>query len=145
MIHKNVNGIVVQDANLTDEKNKQDFIQDLQKFMGEYSDPISETNEAIDSSIEEGFAIEAKNGEDRLGLAVVTRAPFDRFQPKYHLAYIATSPKARGKGIGRILLETVEQLTDGSIALHVGINNENAISFYKKMGWESVYVRMMPN
>ncbi len=145
MIYKKLNGVVVQDANISNEKDKKEFIRDVRKFMGEYTDPVPETEEAVDSSAKKGFAIEAKNGKDRLGLAVVTRAPFDRFQPKYHLAYIATSPKARGKGVGRLLLETVTELTDGSIALHVGINNKDALSFYKKMGWESVYLRMMPS
>ncbi|HDP98499.1 MAG TPA: GNAT family N-acetyltransferase [bacterium] len=144
MIYKKIDDIKVQKVDANNDGEKSNLINDLQNYMDDFADPLQEVGEAVNSASKTGFIIEATNGKNRLGLAVVTRSPFDHFQPKYHLAYIATSPQARGKGIGRILLETVMELTDNSVALHVGIANKNAISFYKNMGWKSSYLRMVP-
>ena len=136
----------IKDINIESKKNLNLLMKDLDNFLGPYTDCGTEMVEAIDEALENGFIFEAvDNKKNRLGIVVITRTPFKSFQPKYHLAYIATSPKARGKGIGKILLEESQKRTDNDIALHVSPSNENAIGFYEKFGWEIKYIRMMPS
>ena len=47
----------------------------------------------------------------------------------------------RGKGIGRLLLEEVLNIKEGSITLEVRKSNLKAISFYEKNGFQSVLIR----
>ena len=47
----------------------------------------------------------------------------------------------RGKGIGRLLLEEVLKIKEGSITLEVRKSNLKAISFYEKNGFQSVLIR----
>lgn len=146
MIYKKKGNIKIQDVHVHDKNILGDFINDIICFMGDLKDPVEETKEAVHKTIKEGFCIEAvQQDHKRVGVLVLTRAPFDKFQPKYHLAYIAVSPSERGKGIGRLLLETAREVTNDSIALHVGFSNQKAISFYEKVGWKKVYCRMMPD
>jgi len=145
MIHNKQNDIIIRDVDTDNHDVLKDFVDDLNTFMGKYQDPLEETMEAIRLAIESGFCVEAVEKEDdRLGVLAITPSPFEKFQPKYHLAYIATSLKARGRGVGKLLLKTSQELTKGDIALHVGVNNDNAIKFYEKMGWKGHYLRMMP-
>jgi ribosomal protein S18 acetylase RimI-like enzyme len=144
VIYKDARNVTVQDVDLDNPDILNGFIKDIHLFMGAFSDPDAETREAVSKAAEEGFCIEAVEEGKRVGVLVITRAPFDTFQPRYHLAYIATSPEVRGRGVGRLLLETSIAVTKGDIALHVGFKNQKAIAFYKKMGWKEVYCRMMP-
>ena len=135
----------IRDVKIESQKDLNLFIKDLDNFLGSYTDCETEMVEAIDEAREHGFIFEVvDNKKIRLGLVVITKTPFKSFQPKYHLAYIATSPKARGKGIGSILLGEAQKRTKDDIALHVSPSNENAIGFYKKFGWDTKYIRMMP-
>jgi len=121
------------------------LLGDLDRFLGPYTDPLPEMQEAVEQAQKSGFILEARNRQGcRLGVVVITTTIFRRFQPRYHLAYIATAPEARGQGVGKRLLDEARRLTCNEIALHVGPSNENAIAFYKKLGWEVKYVRMMP-
>lgn len=121
------------------------FVDDLDRFLGPYSDPRPEILEAVRKAETDGFIVEAL-AEDgrRLGLLVITETPFSRFQPRYHLAYIATAPEARGQGVGKSLVTEARRLTGDQIALHVGPSNEAAIAFYERLGWKVKYLRMMP-
>jgi len=135
----------IKDVDLSKEEIRQKFARELDAFLGPYTDPEEEMSEALDSARKDGFIFEAVDPEgQRLGAVVITRSPFQSFQPQYHLAYIATSSEARGKGIGKLLLQECIQRTNGEIALHVSPKNEKAIAFYEHLGWEIKYVRMMP-
>lgn len=121
------------------------LIDDLNRFLGPYTDPRPEMQEAIEQARDEGFILEARDPQNRrVGVVVITTTAFQRFQPRYHLAYIAAAPEARGQGVGKKLLAEAQQLTGNEIALHVGPSNEGAIAFYKKLGWDIKYIRMMP-
>lgn len=131
------------------------FTRDLDYFLGEWTDPPDQMEEALNAANRDGILIEAVIEENssvdseitsskRLGIAVGVRTPFLKFQPVWHLAYIATSPEARGLGAGKALLNEMIKLTEGDIALHVAASNDNAVGFYEKQGWKAKYVRMMP-
>ncbi|MBN2384766.1 GNAT family N-acetyltransferase [bacterium] len=117
---------------------------DIETFMGQYRDSKPETHEAVTIALQNGIVLEAVREGQRVGIAVLTRTRFDRFQPHYHLAYIAVDATCRGVGLGKKLLQEVEKVTRGNVALHVGKTNSRAISFYEKLGWRTHYLRMMP-
>jgi len=137
--------LVIVDSTLDQQEAKQAFINDLDRFLGPYSDPREEIAEALDNAMERGFVFEVRDGNDtRVGTVVITETPFRRFQPRYHLAYIAIAGECRGHGYGKVLLAEAQRRTGGGIALHVSPNNSNAIAFYERLGWKINYVRMMP-
>lgn len=121
------------------------FVDDLDRFLGPYTDPHPEILEAVQKAETNGFVVEALDERGgRLGLLVITETPFSQFQPRYHLAYIATAPEARGQGVGKRLLAEARRLTGDRIALHVSPSNEAAVAFYERLGWKVKYLRMMP-
>ena len=135
----------IQPIRLDDPAARERFVDDLDRFLGPYTDPRPEILEALQKAEKSGFIVEAVDESGRrLGLLVITQTPFSQFQPRYHLAYIATAPEARGQGVGRALLAEARRLTGDEIALHVGPSNERAIAFYEKLGWKVKYLRMMP-
>lgn len=80
-----------------------------------------------------------KDGEEIVGLAVITKGTY-RVK---HIAYIdklAINQNLRRKGLGTIFFnEIIESLTKEGITkieLGVEVDNERAISFYKKFGFE---------
>ena len=124
---------------------RDDFVDDLDRFLGRYTDPRPEILEAVQKAEKTGFVVEAiDESSRRVGLMVITRTLFCQFQPRYHLAYIAIAPEARGQGVGKLLLTEARRLTRDQIALHVGASNKSAVAFYEKMGWKVKYLRMMP-
>lgn len=62
---------------------------------------------------------------------------FDKF---FHIAYIAVSETKRRRGIGKALLEAAYLLVEKAentefIELIVGVNNQDAIGFYRSQGF----------
>ena len=106
--------------------------------------PSKKQNEVLEIASDKGLIYELLYDNERAGIAVLTETPFELFQPKYHLAYIAINRKFRGKNLGKMLLKKIEEDTKGNLALHVSPRNTKAIKFYQKMGWEVNYLRMMP-
>lgn len=129
---------------LKDEASINSMVESVQEFMGQFRDSEKECREAVEKCAKNGIALEALLDNQRVGIVVLIQMPFDEFQPRYHLAYIATKASVRGKGIGKKLLEEVVSVTGGDVSLHVGAGNQNAIDFYRRMHWKTVYLRMMP-
>ncbi|MAA79073.1 MAG: hypothetical protein CL916_07405 [Deltaproteobacteria bacterium] len=81
-----------------------------------------------------------------LGVIMVTlREELLSHTPSAHLETIIVAPKARGNGLGTLLLERAEQrafeLGAKSLTLHVFFNNIRARSLYKKHGYEEELFR----
>ena len=137
--------LTIRPVHFDDSAARERLLGDLDRFLGPYSDPRAEMIEAVQEAEKNGFIVEALGeGNHRLGLLVITLTPFSRFQPCYHLAYIASAPEARGQGVGKALLAEARRLTGDQIALHVSPSNERAVAFYEKLGWKVKYLRMMP-
>jgi ribosomal protein S18 acetylase RimI-like enzyme len=80
-----------------------------------------------------------KDNDEIIGLAVITKGTY-RVK---HIAYIdklAISQNARGKGLGTIffskIINSLAQAGFIKIELGVEVDNDRAISFYKKLGFE---------
>ncbi len=119
------------------------FVDTLDEWLGEFSDPKHEILEAVYNALARGFILLACDEGELAGIAVVSRVCFETFFPKYHLSYIATKPEFRGRGIGTMLLEKVKEVTGGDFSLHVDIKNTNAIRLYEKIGMKKKYYRML--
>lgn len=120
-----------------------EFLDLLDSWLVQYSDPLVEIREAFDNALEGGFVLTAYYDDELAGICVLSKTSFDDFFPKYHLSYIATKKDIKGKGIGTQLIEKAAELTEGNLSLHVEVENENAIKLYEKMGFKRKYYRML--
>lgn len=110
--------------------------------MGEHSDPLIEVQEVIEKAKERVVYEAVHESDKRVGIAFAVSTPYKKFQPSYHLAYLAVHPKHRRSGVGKRLLEKIIEKTSGEISLHVNPENKNAISFYESLGFYKTYLRM---
>lgn len=128
---------------ITSEEDKKNVLKDIQTFMGEYADPYDEIYEVVEKNKETATIFEVANPDgERTGIAFLIPIPYEKFQPKYHLAYIAVDPRKRGRNIGRLLFNKVIDYTQGDFSLHVSPKNVDALCFYEKMGMKKKYIRM---
>ncbi len=76
--------------------------------------------------------------EDRGGIVGSVMAAFDR--EACRVLSVAVLPGWRRRGIGRALMDAVEQLARGRgfpiVRLEVGVRNDGAIEFYKRLGYK---------
>ncbi|MGB3368892.1 MAG: pyridoxal-phosphate dependent enzyme [Acidaminobacteraceae bacterium] len=121
----------------------EDLIGMTLNWLGEYKDSTMETRDAIENAIKEGFILFASRNGVHEGICVVVNMGFDVFIPTYHLAYIGTSDKIKGRGIGSELIQRAIDLTEGSLSLHVDLDNKGAKKVYEKYGFVHAYNRMI--
>lgn len=122
-----------------------DLIKMTKEWLVEYSDSTLETKEAIENALNNGFVLLASRNDIYEGICIIVNIGFEAFIPKYHLAYIGTSGKIKGRGIGSQLIQSAIDLTDGSLSLHVDLDNKGAKKVYEKYGFKHVYNRMLYN
>jgi len=115
----------------------------IRRFMGKFGDSLQETEEAVRNAAQQGFILQAIHGGERVALAVVTRSPFEDFQPSYHLAYICVKPGRSRNGYGRRLIEALRSRIGADFSLHVAPDNDAALAFYRDAGLKVKYLRMM--
>ncbi len=120
-----------------------EFLELLDSWLIQYSDPLVEIKEAFDNALAGGFVLTAYFDDELAGICVLSKTSFDEFFPKYHLSYIATKKDIKGKGIGTQLMQRAIELSEGNLSLHVEVENENAIKLYEKMGFKRKYYRML--
>ncbi len=124
-------------------KSPEGFLEELTKWLGKYGDPVEEMVQAVDAAFVSGRVLRATDPDGVLGYCVLTPMELDVFFPKLHLSYIAVAPRARGQGVGTILLEAAIREADGDLSLHVDTDNEAAIRLYEKFGFTKKYFRML--
>lgn len=112
-------------------------------FLAQYSDSIEEMTDAIEQASQDGFILYAKQNNEVQGICVIVNMGFEAFIPKYHLAYIGTHPQTKGRGIATELIKRAIDQTNGSLSLHVDLDNKNAKKLYEKMGFKHSYNRMI--
>ena len=80
-------------------------------------------------------------------VAFAAYAPRTETPDVYKLHKLYCLPQTQGKGYGRILIEEVcsRARAAGKMALHLNVNRHNqALYFYKKMGFEVLYQEDIP-
>ncbi len=125
------------------EPDMDSMVQELKKWLGRYDDPTEEVVEAVKKAFDGGHVLVARDTEGRLGYVTLTPMDFESFFPKYHLSYIAVDPRARGRGVGTLLMEEAIRITEGDVSLHVETDNTPAIRLYEKFGFHAKYFRML--
>ncbi|AOY78479.1 GNAT family N-acetyltransferase [Clostridium formicaceticum] len=115
----------------------------MNEWLMEYTDPLYEIKEALQSAFDRGFVLMAYYNNQLAGTAVIVHTGFENFIPTYHLGYIATKRTIKGRGIATQLLSEAIEVSNGNISLHVEQNNNRAIKLYEKMGFKKSYLRMI--
>jgi len=114
----------------------------LRDHLDEYGDDITDIQKCL-KYVEDrgGLVIVAEEDEQILGVTVLNETGMSGYIPDNILVYIAVDRAARGRGLGRALLNKAFEETTGSIALHV--EPENPAKFlYEKMGFTNKYLEM---
>ncbi len=127
-----------EDLNISYKK----FLENLDTWLLEFTDPRDEMKEAVENAFEKGFVIGAFDHKTIVGIVILSKLPFETFFPKYHLSYIATRKNVKGRGIATQLLRKAIEVSKGDLSLHVETNNKRAIKLYEKMGLRKKYYRM---
>jgi GNAT superfamily N-acetyltransferase len=123
-----------------------EIVDFLHEHLQEYGDPKDHIRAAIRYACslhkgEGGFVLLAREGSQLLGVTVVNQTGMSGYIPENILVYIAVRSEARGKGVGKGLMERALSMAKGNVALHVEPNNP-AKHLYEKLGFTNKYLEM---
>jgi len=117
----------------------------LHEHLGQYGDPVSAIEKAIDYSLGlnsiGGNVFVCTNNSEIIGAVVINKTGMNEYIPANILVYIAVHKDYRGKGIGKDLLKIVIESVEGDIALHVEGDNP-AKKLYESLGFTNKYLEM---
>ena len=129
------------------QEEKNTIIDFLHTHLQEFGDEKEDIAKCLDYAVKDnvtahgGFALVIKDKEGIQGITIINETGMESYIPENILVYIAVHQNARGKGIGKQLMQKAIDLTNGDIALHVEPNNP-AIHLYEKLGFENKYLEM---
>ncbi len=137
---------IFNEQNKPSESEKSEVVDFLFDNLQEYGDPKHQIERAIDYSTKEftsfgGFTMLLIEEEEIRAAVVVNKTGMDGYIPENILVYIATDKNHRGKGIGKMLIQSTIEQTEGDIALHVEADNP-AKKLYEKFGFTNPYLEM---
>jgi threonine synthase len=135
--------INIENLNDYDDISKDKLVKLTRELLAQYSDSVAETEDAIKNAIDKGFILLASRNGIYEGVCIIANLGFEEFIPKYHLAYVGTNKSSKGRGVGTELIQRAIDLTDGSLSLHVDLDNKGAKKLYKRLGFEHAYNRMI--
>lgn len=118
----------------------------LHDAMKPYEDRTEDIMHALDYAFSPspergGFVVLAISKRRIAGAVVVLRTGWKGYIPENLLLFAAVRPRLRGRGIGRRLIETALQVSEGAMKLHVEYDNP-AMELYKRIGFTSKYAEM---
>ena len=115
-----------------------DRIEELERES--YPTPWSRSMFAGELAKPSGICLGAFQGEDMLGYLIVAR-----YVDAWHVMNVAVDPTWRGRGIARVLLERLFEITDDDpdrgYTLEVRVSNAVAIHLYESLGFVTTGVR----
>ena len=128
---------------------KQAILDFLHVHLEQFGDPIDQIEKAFDYAMGKqqspgGFVIVAETADGIMGATIVNRTGMEGYIPENILVYIAAHKNHRGEGIGKLLMNEVVRIAEGSIALHVEHDNP-AMHLYRKLGFTNKYLEMRLN
>ncbi len=126
--------------------SRESFVAFLVEHLGDYGDPDYHVDAAIDYAFSEsdgrgGVLLAAIDDGELAGAMVVNDTGMTGFIPEHILVYVAVDASRRGRGIGTKLMDAMQQVCDGDIALHVDYDNP-ARRLYERLGFTSKYAEM---
>ena len=118
----------------------------LHQHLGKYRDDKESIQACLEYAFSKsagtgGFAVLAKLEGRIVGATVVNTTGMKGYIPSNTLVYIATAEDLRGRGIASTLLNKVQKICKGGIALHVEPDNP-AKHLYEKLGFRHKYLEM---
>ncbi len=138
---------VFNTINKPQKQEKEEIVNFLHQHLDEYGDTKSDILKCLDFAVQDsenalgGFALILEENQEILGITIINKTGMKGYIPENILVYIAVHNKARGKGVGKRLMNKAIELADGDIALHVEPNNP-AKKLYEKLGFENKYLEM---
>ena len=137
---------VYNEQNKPTNHEKAEIVNFLFEHLQEYGDEKKDIQKAMEYSVKEftsfgGFIILIKENHEIIGASVINKTGMGGYIPDNILVYIAIHKDQRGKGLGKILMKQVINLSEGDIALHVEANNP-AKFLYEKLGFTNPYLQM---
>jgi [ribosomal protein S18]-alanine N-acetyltransferase len=121
----------------------------LFQHLDQFGDPRDHIMSCIDYALgrqqhRRGFILAAYDQNDSsaiLGVAVMCETGMTGYIPENLLVYIAVDAKARGRGVGKALMEKAIENAKGDVALHVEPDNP-ARRLYERIGFTNKYLEM---
>ncbi len=116
----------------------------LFKHLEQYGDPLADIQKCYDYAMETGpggFVTVAHEGDQIYGAVIMNETGMKDYIPENILVYIAVDAAARGKGVGKKLMEAACGNAKGAVALHVEPDNP-AKHLYEKVGFTNKYLEM---
>ncbi|QOW09215.1 GNAT family N-acetyltransferase [Kaistella flava (ex Peng et al. 2021)] len=136
------------EQNVANQEIKEEVINFLFESLDQYGDPKKDIEKCIDYAFGEnhkpgGMVITAIDSETQkiVGAVIINKTGMNGYIPENILVYIATDKNMRGKGVGKQLMQTAINLSDGDMALHCEPDNP-AKYLYEKLGFTSKYFEM---
>ncbi|WP_027378089.1 GNAT family N-acetyltransferase [Kaistella palustris] len=129
------------------------YIQkEIGHFLFENLEQYGDPEEHIQKCLDYAFGKDQKPGglvitatdtatQKLAGAVILNKTGMEGYIPENILVYIATDKELRGKGVGKKLMQTAIENTDGDIALHCEPDNP-AKFLYEKLGFSSKYLEM---
>ena len=134
--------------NIANDEIKSEVINFLFESLEQYGDPKKDIEKCLDYAFGKnnkpgGMVISAINSETQkmVGAVIINKTGMDGYIPENILVYIATDKNMRGKGVGKQLMQTAIDLSEGDMALHCEPDNP-AKFLYEKLGFTSKYLEM---
>lgn len=126
---------------------------ELASFLHESLKPYEDTPEDIrrglnyalsDQPGEGGFVLVGRSDGRLVASLVMLKTGMSGYIPENILLFVAVSPDARGRGLGRQIIERAVSHCKGAVKLHVEYDNP-AKRLYERIGFTSKYAEMRLN
>jgi ribosomal protein S18 acetylase RimI-like enzyme len=129
------------------------YIEAFSTGQSEQFIDLEELNKYVDSILEHGYALLAIENNQPIGAALICPLTLDKALPTeisqkfnadkcLYIAEMMVTEAARGKGVGKKLLEEFETRADKAhfqdAFIRVWIENTPAVNLYQKMGFEVI-------
>lgn len=136
------------EKNIASNEIKNEIVNFLFESLEQYGDPKNDIEKCIDYAFGKnekpgGMVLTAIDSEtqEMAGVVIINKTGMDGYIPENILVYIATDKNRRGQGVGKQLMQTAVDLSDGDMALHCEPDNP-ARFLYEKLGFTSKYLEM---
>lgn len=133
-------------AFVPDMDEKQSIIDFLYVQLGIYGDKKEYIEKAIDYALGQnsamgGFVMIATQAGEIMAVSVINKTGMQGYIPENILVYLAVHDNMRGKGLGKEMMRSIIEQTEGDIALHVEKDNPARL-LYEKLGFQAPYLEM---
>lgn len=138
---------IYNEVSKPNEQEKEAIVQFLYTHLEEFGDDKDAILKCLNFAVKDsdtglgGFVLVLNDEKETLGITIVNKTGMEGYIPENILVYIAVHNNARGKGVGKKLMQKAIEISDGDIALHVEPNNP-AKFLYEKLGFENKYLEM---